>query len=216
MEPMKNYPLNISHEALYHAIELSGQDAAFFALYQAEIVVSIIHKQGLKTPHILDYGCGDGTMAYLFSQLLPDARIQGVDGDAESIEIAKEWYQKLPSLRYDILRDPQQIAQGFIENENISKQYDVIYLANVLHHIGKNMQQGQLNTLRSHLAPGGLLIILEFNPWNPLQVWRFYTDTEERGNHMILPRTLEKLLRNFGKVEMHYYKKIYALILSKT
>ena len=97
----------------------------------------------------------------------------------------------------------------------LTKNYDLIYLANVLHHIKKNERAALLNELTSRLTPNGILIVLEFNILNPFEVWRFYRNKEERGNHMIVPRSLKKLLSIYGKSHIYYLRKIYAAVLTK-
>ncbi|MGE0009788.1 MAG: trans-aconitate 2-methyltransferase [Candidatus Babeliales bacterium] len=198
MEPFRTD--NLYQEALEHALELAGEQAAFFAEYQAHIITKILNKQGTNPATILDYGCGDGTMAYILSALLPQAQIQGVDTSDELIEIAQGWYgTKNEKLRF---------------SKSFAGQFDIIYMANVLHHIQKDQRKNLLKTLTDHLAPNGQLIILEFNPFNVFEVWRFYRNKEEQGNHMILPCSIKKLLCNLGTTKTYYHKKIYAAVLT--
>ncbi len=198
MEPLKSFKNNISEEILMHALDLSGPEAVFFAKYQAKIIAELLKKMGNNPARILDYGCGDGTMAYLMQALLPNANIQGIDTSKELIEIAQEWYGvKNDKLSFDT---------------KMEDQYDLVYIANVLHHIPQGERASLLQELTTHLTPHGILIVLEFNPFNPLEVWRFYRNKEERGNHMILPHSLRKLFSNANKTRVYYFSKVYALV----
>lgn len=202
MEPIKSFKNSTPAEAIEHALELSGPQAVFFAEYQALIIRELLKKHNSQPMRILDYGCGDGTMAYLVHALLPNARIQGVDNSEELIEIARGWYGALNDrLSFDT---------------KINDQYDFIYVANVLHHIKKSERAALFAKLTSQLTPNGILMILEFNPFNPLEVWRFYRNKEERGNQMILPLSLKKLLTQFGKTDVYYFRKIYVITLEKS
>ncbi len=201
MNSIKQIKHHILEEAFEHALELAGPQAVFFAEYQAKIIAELLQKQGCKPSRILDYGCGDGTMAYLMHALLPNAHMQGVDSSKDLIEIAQGWYgAKDNKLSF---------------STEITRTYDLIYVANVLHHIQKQERKAVIQELTTHLAPRGILIILEFNPLNPMEVWRFYRNKEERGNHMILPGTLKKLLAGYGKLHAYYFRKIYVISLKK-
>lgn len=188
-------------ESLEHALELSGPAAVFFADYQVKTLINLATKEGNQPQRILDFGCGDGTMAYLISSLLLQAHIHGVDISGDLLEIAQGWYGiKNNKLTF---------------NQTLTGYYDLVYMADVLHHIKKNEREALLKKLNEHLAPNGMLIILEFNPFNIFEVWRFYRNKEEQGNHMILPCSLKKLLNKLGTTKIYYYKKIYAAVLKK-
>ena len=92
MKPIKHTNYHTYQQAIEHALELSGPQEVFFAEYQAKIITELLIKQECKPVAVLDYGCGDGTLASIVSQLLPEARIHGIDIAEELIEIAQEWY----------------------------------------------------------------------------------------------------------------------------
>ena len=48
--------------------------------------------------------------------------------------------------------------------------FDVIFIANVFHHIPHNRHEEILRDLRGHLAPRGTAFMFEHNPLNPLTV----------------------------------------------
>lgn len=190
---------NISYQqALEHAIELCGLQEAFFADFQAKIVASLMQEHNMAPKHVLDYGCGDGTMAYLLSHYVPQAHIHGVDTNQDLIDIAQGWYGKNTAH-----------LECFCEttwNKNVSRNCNLIYLANVLHHIPKNEHKKLIDKLVNKLAPNGLLIILELNPYNVGQAWRFYRDKKEQGNKMLWPHYVKKLLTKHGNTQINFYR----------
>ncbi|MFN6525877.1 polyketide synthase [Nostoc sp. ChiSLP03a] len=109
------------------------------------------------TVSILEIGAGTGgTTAYLLPHL-PADRTEYVFTDLGTWFTAKaqEKFRDYPFIRYqslDIEQDPQ--SQGFTNH-----QYDIIVAANVLH-ATEDLQQ-TLRHVRSLLAPGGLLVLLE-------------------------------------------------------
>ena len=50
-------------------------------------------------------------------------------------------------------------------------EFDVIFIANVFHHIRHEKHVAILKTLHDKLKKGGLLFIFELNPLNPLTMW---------------------------------------------
>lgn len=200
---MELYTMNtLYQESLEHCLELSGPEAVFFADYQVKKMVNLLKSENNQLQRILDFGCGDGTMAYLLSSFLPLAHIHGMDISTDLLEIAQGWYgTKNNKLTF---------------NQTCTGEYDLIYMADVLHHIKKNERETLLKKLSEHLTPTGSLIILEFNPFNVAEVWRFYRNKEEQGNRMILPCSLKKLLKNIGTTKIYYYQKIYAAVLKKS
>ncbi|MEH2171998.1 beta-ketoacyl synthase N-terminal-like domain-containing protein [Nostoc sp.] len=123
------------------------------ALVQKAISTAI----STATVSILEIGAGTGgTTAYLLPHL-PADRTEYVFTDLGTwfTSKAQERFRDYPFVRYqslDIEQDPQ--SQGFTNH-----QYDIIVAANVLH-ATEDLQQ-TLRHVRSLLAPGGLLVLLE-------------------------------------------------------
>lgn len=187
-----NNPSHNLQNALAHALELASPQEVFFAQFQAHIITQLCTTQPLT---MLDFGCGDGTLGYLISQIHPQASITGIDTHTERIEIAQGWYgQNEPRLHYsDSL-------------EGVRTPVDVIYLANVLHHIPKNEHPALFKKLHTLLNADGKIIVLELNPYNIMQAFSFYRDPHERGNHMIRPIYVRDLLKKYGTSHTQYHK----------
>ncbi|WP_445629542.1 beta-ketoacyl synthase N-terminal-like domain-containing protein [Nostoc sp. DSM 114167] len=143
-----------------------GDLTALTQLYQdspgAKVMNALVQKAistaiSTATVSILEIGAGTGgTTAYLLPHL-PAERTEYVFTDLGTWFTAKaqEKFRDYPFIRYqslDIEQDPQ--SQGFTNH-----QYDIIVAANVLH-ATEDLQQ-TLRHVRSLLAPGGLLVLLE-------------------------------------------------------
>ncbi|MDZ8262102.1 polyketide synthase [Nostoc sp. ChiQUE01b] len=143
-----------------------GDLTALTQLYQdspgANVMNALVQKAistaiSTATVNILEIGAGTGgTTAYLLPHL-PADRTEYVFTDLGTwfISKAQEKFRDYPFVRYqclDIEQDPQ--SQGFTNH-----QYDIIVAANVLH-ATEDLQQ-TLRHVRSLLAPGGLLVLLE-------------------------------------------------------
>ncbi|WP_414514560.1 beta-ketoacyl synthase N-terminal-like domain-containing protein [Nostoc sp. PCC 9305] len=143
-----------------------GDLIALTQLYQdspgAKVMNALVQKAistaiSTTTVSILEIGAGTGgTTAYLLPHL-PADRTEYVFTDLGTwfTSKAQEKFRDYPFVRYqslDIEQDPQ--SQGFTNH-----QYDIIVAANVLH-ATEDLQQ-TLRHVRSLLAPGGLLVLLE-------------------------------------------------------
>ena len=111
----------------------------------------------LKGKEVLDFGCGMGHMSVWFAKEL-GATVDGVDIDENHITVAKEFNRKyeVQNVNFrlqNIIADP------------IDKQYDFIFLNDVIEHIRIDWVQNVLDVLVLHnLKPGGI-IFFSFPPW---------------------------------------------------
>lgn len=141
-------------ELLNREIGFLGDDMDYFAEYKARCVSKYLG-DGFRGK-IIDYGCGIGLIAkYLYKHL-----------DKEKIEI----------MGYDIskelLKEADKNARGvkfFNDIRDISKgDFDVIIMANVMHHIKKEERRSFLKNVSGILKKGGYIFVFEHNPINPV------------------------------------------------
>ena len=134
-------------------LTLSGETGSYFANYKAAYVARSVG--GDFSGKVLDYGCGVGLLAQVLLEKMPLAQVHGYDVSPVSIE-----------------HIPAHLKQQglFTANANELKagQYDLIVVANVMHHVEPHQRQGVIASLKGLLRKGGGLIIFEHNPLNPL------------------------------------------------
>jgi 2-polyprenyl-3-methyl-5-hydroxy-6-metoxy-1,4-benzoquinol methylase len=138
------------------SVGITGENSDYFAAYKANYItrrVASRHASG----KILDYGCGVGLLARHLKRCLPGMQLDGFDVSETSLE------QIEPGLR----------SQGIFTSslEKLGRDYDVIVLANVLHHVKPEERRALIEEAVSRLAPGGKMVIVEHNPLNPLTRW---------------------------------------------
>ena len=149
--------------AHYHAqhaasIRLSGESTDYFARYKARDTRALADAAGLAVGDILDFGSGIGNAVGPLRAAFPTARLTCLDVSAQSLALSRRDHGE--EVRYRAY-DGQQIPQDL-------GRFDVIFTACVFHHIPEAQHIDLLAQLRGVLRPGGLLVLFEHNPWNPL------------------------------------------------
>ena len=153
--------MQVRDEGHAKAVQLSGFEPAYFHEYKCRELADCLRSKGLLDQKIklLNYGCGTGNSEKYIKKYLPNASIFSVDVSEESIKVAREANKDLSDVTFEPFDGstiPYQI------------EFDVIFIANVFHHIRHEKHVSILTTLHEKLKKGGLLFIFELNPLNPL------------------------------------------------
>jgi 2-polyprenyl-3-methyl-5-hydroxy-6-metoxy-1,4-benzoquinol methylase len=173
-----------AHVGRYHdmhsaALTVSGEDPEYFAHYKFEVLQDIIGKD--ETP-ILDYGCGIGNVTHLLAAAR--GHVHGYDPSAKSVGVARE---RAPSANfYDNLED---VPRG---------TFGTVVLANVLHHVPPPQRADVINGIVPLLAPGGRVVIIEHNRWNPLTVQAVRRCEFDKGVTLLSKPEITALLQACG------------------
>jgi SAM-dependent methyltransferase len=140
-------------------IAITGESPEYFAEYKIMDLASLVKEVTLVHKNILDFGSGIGNAVPYFRRHLPHSTITCGDVSSRSIEIART-------------RFPGTEAYCLIDSDIplAAQSQDVVFSACVFHHIPQEEHQHWLSELRRVTRPGGLLVIFEHNPLNPLTV----------------------------------------------
>ncbi|MFN5006280.1 MAG: class I SAM-dependent methyltransferase [Ignavibacteria bacterium] len=145
-------------------VRASGYTPAFFDEYKVKEIARLLSSRGKQNNalHILNFGCGIGKSEQYLHTYFPYSTIVGADVSADSLNMAREHNKGIDCIRWELLSETEPIGFG--------DTFDVIFIANVFHHIPHSEHERILKDLRAHLRPGGSLFMFEHNPWNPLTV----------------------------------------------
>jgi 2-polyprenyl-3-methyl-5-hydroxy-6-metoxy-1,4-benzoquinol methylase len=110
---------------------------------------------GIDPPRrVLDVGCGAGIAAVELAKHYPAARVEGIDLDEASIDLARaNALEAGVDVRFHV-RDAA--------DPGLDGPFDLITLFDSLHHLARPVEA--LRRLRALLAPGGTVLIAEHRP----------------------------------------------------
>jgi SAM-dependent methyltransferase len=145
------------YEALVaRSIRFAGRDHSFFVASKARHLVSLISTY-LGDPadqQVLDVGCGAGTTHPYLREV---GALVGVDV-AESL--LQQGRRENPNVSY--------VAGNALELPFADGQFDAAFTITVLHHIAPLQWPRAVRELKRVARAGGLVVIFEHNPYNPL------------------------------------------------
>jgi SAM-dependent methyltransferase len=139
------------------AVPCVGAKHATFLAEKADQLISLAsrHFADPGRLRVLDVGCGIGLMEQALDGRF--GRLVGVDVAADAVEKANQSGLDAEFLHYNGDRLP------FDDDE-----FDVAFACCVFHHVPLGERAALTQEMTRVVAPGGLFVIFEHNPWNPL------------------------------------------------
>lgn len=186
------------------AVKLSGFEPAYFHEYKCRELAYCLKAKGLLDQKIklLNYGCGTGNSEKYIKKYLPNASVYSIDVSEESIKVARDANKDLTDVTFEPFNG---------STIPFDIEFDVIFIANVFHHIRHEKHVDILKTLHSKLRIGGLLFLFELNPLNPLTMlvairndYRFDKDAK-----LLNPFYTKRILSKTGFLEKHIRYTIF-------
>jgi SAM-dependent methyltransferase len=177
-------------EDVEKAIGWSGRDVDYFAEGKAHLLLSVIARRlgdpsGLR---VLDVGCGVGvTDRFLDGRF---AALHGIDLAADAVEQARA---ANPSVHY------QAYEGGHMPFEDDA--VDVAFTICVLHHVPPAEWAPFAREMRRVVRPGGLVVVFEHNPFNPLTRVSVSRCPFDEDVTLLRAGVTERLLREVGLAE---------------
>ena len=170
-----------------NAISWSGKDVDYFAEGKADLLTDVIARR-LGDPsgqRVLDVGCGIGvTDRFLTGRF---AQLHGIDLAADAIDQARA---ANPSVDY------QAYQGGHMPFEDGA--VDVAFTICVLHHVPPAEWVAFAREMRRVVRPGGLVVVFEHNPFNPLTRVSVSRCPFDEDVTLLRAGTTENLLREVG------------------
>ena len=180
---MKENPIQTKtdYEQLHKSnIKRSGFEPSFFDEHKIKTLAADFNKQHKclnRSLQILNFGCGIGKSEKFINAYFPNCEITSVDVSEKSITAAKERNKTFKNISFHVYDN--------IETLNLEKKFDIIFVANVFHHIPNEWHIHILSKLRTFLSAEGFMFVFEHNPRNPLTKQAFNTCEFDIGCKMI-------------------------------
>jgi SAM-dependent methyltransferase len=179
-------------DAVEDAIAFSGTDLDFFTRAKVRTLLEVVSRR-VGDPNalaFLDVGCGPGET---------DGFLHGEVGSLTGVDIATEMVTKASE------RNPWAEYRSFEAGEPIpvgDGTADVTFAICVLHHVRPAARDGLIAEMRRATKPGGVLVLFEHNPFNPL-TRRVVSNCEfDRDAQLLSRRTAARLLENGGMTDL--------------
>lgn len=196
------------YEQLHKAsIKMSGYEPTYFDEHKIKNLhrdFYASHAVSAQPVQILNFGCGIGKSEEFINKYFTNCAITSVDISEKSVATAKEKNKRFSNIDF--------IAYDDIETLQLQPKFDIIFVANVFHHIPEELHVRILKRLREFLSPGGHLYVFEHNPQNPLTRHAFNTCEFDVGCKMIHPRLFVRMCREAGYTNI---RKNYILFFPK-
>jgi SAM-dependent methyltransferase len=171
-------------------IACTGEDPEYFSRYKIEEVRRRWDSEKRKEPDaILDFGAGIGNALPFLASRFPSAAITALDVSRRSLEIAE---RRNPGMATFVLHDGSQnfpLPRG---------AFDLVFTSCVFHHIPPEEHVGLFSQLRLLLKPGGVMIVFEHNPINPVTRYIVATCPFDEKAVLIPARSLVQRQRQAG------------------
>jgi SAM-dependent methyltransferase len=147
---------NTYSKSVDDAVAFTGLRTDFFTRVKAGYIVDIVRAHfGEQPVDALDVGCGVGNYHGLLAPTFHS--LSGVDVSAACIETARRHHPSVDYRIYEGNRLP-----------HADQSFDLAFAICVLHHVSTAQWSGFMNEMRRVLRPGGLALVFEHNPRNPL------------------------------------------------
>ncbi len=144
------------------------------SIWRRELVKRISPKPGEA---ILDVGCGTGSLAILLKQAAPEARIVGLDPDAEALTIAR---RKARVAGVEI-----EWFEGFAHDAATIGSFDKVVSSLVFHQVPLAGKRSGIAAMFAAVKTGGLVFIADYalqSTWTMRQLFRFIQMIDGREN----------------------------------
>lgn len=157
--------------------------------------------------HILDIGCGTGTLLKKLNQEFPQANITGIDGDPAILKLAKE---KLNTSNIELI-------QGHVEQLPFEDDsFDLIVSSLVFHHLTTEQKLQTLQEIYRTLKPDGRFYLADWGEANntftrllflPVQILDGFATTQDNVKGQLIP-----LMKETGFEQVEELERLYTLL----
>lgn len=143
-------------DVVQSSIDFSGLPHHFFMRAKADLLRDLIERRlNAEDPEMLDVGCGIGSLHPLLHGMI--GRLSGIDVSPDSIARARLENRDVDYREFD--------GRTFPFKDD---SFDLVTAICVMHHVAPAEWVSFITEMRRVVRPGGLVCVIEHNPYNPL------------------------------------------------
>lgn len=174
-------------ETVNKSLNFSGLNVDFFTKVKTAYIVDVIdeHFDDAGSVRLLDVGCGVGNYHGILEPHL--GGVVGVDISESSVERARSINTSIDYHSYDGIELPFQ-----------DDAFDVALTICVMHHVPPENWEKFASEMKRVVRPGGLALIFEHNPNNPLSVHVVNNCPFDEDAVLLRSKRTKELFRNAG------------------
>jgi len=141
--------------ALEQGLSASGESREYFCRGRISWLQKCLTRLAVRPKTALDFGCGTGSAARYFLDILEIESLLGIDSSLKSLERAQAEYGS------------EQVKFMPMNRYAPAQKLDLAFCNGVFHHIPPESRAGAVAWIHRSLRPGGFFAFWENNPWNP-------------------------------------------------
>jgi ubiquinone/menaquinone biosynthesis C-methylase UbiE len=175
------------------SIAFSGCEPEYFAAYKIDLAATYFRQFCGNDDSILDFGCGTGVSVPHIRRHLSGTKLICADVSSASLEILHR-------------RFGEETICSLIDTDRLdlpSNSVGMVFSACVFHHIQPEQQLLWLRELYRVTRPGGIIVVFEHNPLNPLTRYAVSRCIFDKNAVLLRPRNLAGLVRKAGWTVRH-------------
>jgi SAM-dependent methyltransferase len=170
------------------AIGFAGKTTKFYHRIKVNLLLSAAARfVNVEKSSVLDVGCGTGSLAALIAGRVK--RLVGVDVSSQSIAEASK---RIPNCEFHAYEGDKLP----LEDDTM----DIVFTSCVMHHVPPKDWTTFTQEMARVVRPGGLVAIIEHNPWNPLTRLAVSSCEFDRDAVLLTRKTARQLLKEAGLV----------------
>ena len=170
------------------SVAFAGCELGYFAQYKAEYATACFRRYCAENEVLLDFGCGTGTSISYLRACLGNAHLIGADVSQKGLDLAEQRFGA--QARF--------LHIGGTALDLPSDSVGMGFSACVFHHIPPAQHGLWIAELRRVIRPGGVLLIFEHNPFNPLTRHAVASCAFDEDAILLRASTLSERLRAAG------------------
>jgi 2-polyprenyl-3-methyl-5-hydroxy-6-metoxy-1,4-benzoquinol methylase len=151
------------------------------------------YRQNNDELKLLDFGCGDGIFLERLHRLGVSCKSYGCDVSSAMVMRARERVA-ITGAELSLLRS------GRVDSA--SNFFDVVIVSSVLHHVIPRERSNVYEELNRVLAPGGICVIFEHNPFHPAVRYVVATTPIDKNAQLLRPLSVRRGLSASGFVSL--------------